>query len=409
MKSFTERSPKIIGAIAVVVTVVIVLGVLVLNRSVFTPAYTIHARLTNAAGIVKGTGVSLAGVKVGTVSRVRVEGDAVLADLAIDHGVVLPHDTAAEVKVQTVLGVLDVALQPRSGWDRPLAAGATITDTAIPVEFQDLEGTAGTLLQQSDVAAFNQLLGSLEQVTQGKQVEVAQIISGLGKFTSAIDQRQSQVGGLIDSANTLAATVAARDGQLGGIVDQLTTVVNGLAQRSSQLNALIVGTDQLATETANLIGQNQPQLQGLLSHLQSVLAVLDQHQEDLAQGVSYLSSAVAGFSSIGYSGPNNAAQNWGNIYANLVGVANGYAVLGDCAALDQALTLVLGPDPTSCDQRSGPPVGQTALPSGAAPGTNGGSETPLTTPSPPSSGGSSSASAPSSSLLQVLDGIVGAA
>lgn len=407
MKSFTERNPKIIGTVAVVVAAAVVLGVLVLNRSVFTPAYTVHARLTNAAGIVKGTEVSLAGVKVGTVRAVHVEGNAVIADLAINHGIVLPHDTAAQVKVQTVLGVLDVALEPRSGWAHPLAAGATITDTAIPVEFQDLENTAGTLLQKSDVAAFNQMLGSLEQITQGKQVQVAEIISGLGKFTSAIDQRQAQVGNLIDAANTLASTVAARDSQLGGIVDNLTTVVQGLAQRSSQLNALIVGTDQLATETANLIGQNQPQLQGLLAHLQAVLAVLDKHQEDLAQGVSYLSSAVRGFSSIGYSGPDNTPNNWGNIYANLVGVANGYSVLGGCAALDQALDQVLGPDPVPCDQRSGPPVGQTAQPSGPAPGTSGGSETPLTTPSAPGSASSSSSS--SSSLLQVLDGIAGIA
>ena len=407
MKSFTERNPKIIGTIAVVVAAVLVFGVIVLNRSVFTPSYTVHARLTNAAGIGKGTEVSLAGVKVGTVSGVHVQGDAVMADLAIDHGVVLPHDTAAQVKVQTVLGVLDVALQPRTGWDRPLAAGATITDTAIPVEFQDLANSAGTLLQQSDVASFNQLLTSLEQVTQGKQVQVAEIIAGLSKFTGAIDQRQAQVGTLIDSANTLAATVSARDGQLGGIVDQLTTVVNGLAQRSSQLNALIVGTDQLATETATLIGENQPQLQGLLSHLQAVLAVLDKHQEDLAQGVAYLTSALQGFSSIGYSGPNNAPQNWGNIYANLVGLANGYAVLGNCAALDQALDQVLGPDPLACDARGGPPVGQTAQPSGAAPGTNGGSETSPTVPGPPGSGGASSG-ASSSSLLQVLSGLTGA-
>ncbi|MDE3085565.1 MAG: MCE family protein [Acidobacteriota bacterium] len=407
MRSFTERNPKIIGTIAVVVASAIVLGVILLNRSVFTPAYTIHARLTNAAGIGKGTEVSLAGVKVGTVRAVHVKGDAVVADLAIDHGVTLPQDTAAQVKVQTVLGVLDVSLEPRTGWAHPLAAGATITDTAIPVEFQDLQNTAGTLLQHSDVAAFNQLLSSLAQVTQGKQVQVSEIISGLGKFTSAIDQRQSQVGTLIDAANQLASTVSSRDSQLGGIVDQLTTVVNGLAQRSSQLNALIVGTDRLATETATLIGQNQPQLQGLLSHLQAVLAVLDKHQEDLAEGVAYLSSAVQGFSSIGYSGPNNAAQNWGNIYANLVGVANGYAVLGNCAALDQALNQVLGPDPLPCDERSGPPVGQSAQPSGPAPGTSGGTETPPTTPGPPGSGPSPSAGS-SSSLLQVLDGIAGA-
>ncbi|HUY63602.1 MAG TPA: MCE family protein [Acidimicrobiales bacterium] len=364
MKAFTERDPKRIGIVAVVVSLAVVVGVIGLNRSVFVPGYPIHARLSNAAGIAKGAPVTLAGVKVGSVSGVHVEGNAVVADLAIDHGIVLPHDTAAAVEVQTVLGVLDVALQPKTGWSRPLAPGSTIDDTSIPVEFQDLQNTAGTLLEQSDVQAFNQLLQSLEQVTQGKETQVATIVSGLDRFTTAVNQRRNEVGTLIDAADTLASTVSQRDSQLAGVVDDLASVVQGLASRSSDLSALIVQTDQVAAQTANLVGENQPQLQGLLDHLQSVLAVVSKHQEDLAQGVSYLAAAVRGFSSIGYSGPTNSPNSWANIYANVVGLANGYAVLGNCAALDLALNAVLGPDPMPCDEGSGPPAGQTAQTSG---------------------------------------------
>jgi phospholipid/cholesterol/gamma-HCH transport system substrate-binding protein len=413
VKAFTERNPKIIGAVAVVVALVIVSGVILLNRSVFVPSYTIHADLANSAGVAKGTVVTVAGVDVGTVSAVHVEGDKVVADLSINHGVVLPAVTAASVEVQTVLGVLEVALQPKSGWNHPLEAGATITDTSIPVEFQDVENAAGAVLQQSDVAAFNQLLVSLSQITQNKQAQVAEIVSGLDKFTTAVNERQQQVSSLIDAANTLASTVAQRDTQLAGVVDQLSTVVQGLAQRSSELNALIVGTDQVATQTATLIGQNQPQLQGLLSHLQSVLAVLDQHQEDLAQGVAYLAAALRGFSSIGYSGPNNSPQNWGNIYANVVGLANGYSVLGNCGALDQALNVVLGPDPLPCDERSGPPVGQTATPSGGPGGSGGGYGQSLSSglvggagnPSTPAPG----APSPANPLTELLSPLLGGA
>jgi phospholipid/cholesterol/gamma-HCH transport system substrate-binding protein len=413
MKAFTERNPKIIGVVAVVVAIAIVGGVILFNRSLFTPSYTIHAQLSNSAGVAKGTVVTLAGVNVGTVSGVHVHGNSVVADLAINHGVVLPQDTGAAVEVQTVLGVLEVALQPKTGWNHPLQAGATLTDTSIPVEFQDVENAAGTVLQQSDVAAFNQLLVSLSQITQGKQAQVAEIINGLDKFTTAVNQRQQQVSSLIDAANNLASTVAQRDTQLAGIVDQLSTVVTGLAQRSSELNALIVGTDRLAAQTASLIGQNQPQLQGLLAHLQSVLAVLSQHQEDLAQGVAYLSSALRGFSSIGYSGPNNTPNNWGNIYANVVGIANGYSVLGNCAALDQALDQVLGPDPTPCDQRSGPPVGQTTTPSGGPNGSGGGSGQSLQSGltgaagNPSAPGGSSSSSTSTNPLTELLSPLLG--
>lgn len=411
MKAFTERNPKRIGAVAVVVCLAVLAAVFFVNKSIFEPSYTIEARLTNAAGVAKGTSVTLAGVNIGSVSAVQQKGDTVIADLAIDHGVMLPHDTAAAVQVETVLGVLDVALEPQTGWSHPLQPGAVITDTSIPVEFQDLENTAGTLLQQSDVAAFNQLLTSLQQVTQGKEVQVATIISGLDNFSSAVGQRQAQVGSLIDAANTLASTVAQRDNQLAGVVDNLATVVQGLAQRSSELSSLITGTDEVATETAALIGQNQPQLQGLLDHLQSVLGVLDQHQEDLAEGVSYLASALQGFSSVGYSGPDNTPNSWANIYANVVGIAQGEAVLGNCGALDQALNEILGPDPLPCDEQSGPPEGQTATPSGPAGSSN--SETgsnlngALNSLTGGATGGSSAASTSTNPLDELLDPLLG--
>jgi len=126
-----------------------------------------------------------------------------------------------------------------------------------------------------------------------------------------------------------------------------------------------------------------------------------------------LSSALRGFSSIGYSGPNNTPNNWGNIYANVVGIANGYSVLGNCAALDQALDQVLGPDPTPCDQRGGPPVGQTTAPSGGPNGTGGGSGQSLQSgltgaPGNPSApGGNSSSSTSTNPLTELLSPLLG--
>jgi len=395
VKAFTERDPRLIGAVGLAVAAAVVAGVLLLNRSVFEPTYTVQARFPDAAGIGKGAQVTVAGVDVGSVSGVRLDGDAVLASLAIHHGVVLPHRTAAAIEVQTVLGVLDVTLEPESGWDDPLEPGAVITDTTVPVEFEDLENTTGNLLQNSDVAAFNTMLTSLEAITEGKQQQVARIVSGLDGFTGVVDQRAGQVGSLIDAANTLASTVAGRDAQLGSLVDSLGAVVQGLADHSAQLASLIDNTEQLAAQTSTLVGQNQPELQGLISHLSSVLGVIQQHQMDLAQGVSYLASAVKGFSSIGYSGPDDAPQTWGNIYDNVVGTAGAYGVLGSCGALDEALDEVLGPDPVPCDQRTGPPVGSPQ-------------STPSGGPTAPSPSGSGAGSGPGPGTAASAGSVTGA-
>lgn len=400
MKAFTERNPKRIGAVVVVIALVMAAGVLFLHRSMFTSTYTVAARFPNAAGIAAGDTVTLAGVAVGTVSGVHLRGNAVVVDMAINHGVVIPHRTAAAIEVETVLGVLDVALQPIGGWSHPLGGGAMITDTSVPVEFQNLENTTGNLLQQADVSAFNQVLTAVDDIAKGKASQVSAIIAGLDKFTGVVDARSSQVSDLIDAADTLSATVAARDRQLASVVSSLDQVVQGLAGRASDLAILIRQTDALATQTAGLVGRNQPQIQQLLNHLQAVLAVVSQHQVDLAEGVAYLDSGLTGFASIGYSGAADIPNQWGNIFVNLLGSAGIDGILGSCGLVDQVLNQVLGPDPLPCNEQSGPPVTST--------GTSGTSSSASSASSAQPSHGTSTGS-PAGTARSAPEGTAGAA
>lgn len=397
MKAFTERNPKRIGAIAIVVALVAASAVLLLHRSMFVSGYTVAARFPTAAGIASGDSVTVAGVDVGKVSGVHLRGNSVIVDMKLDHGVVLPAHTAAAIEVETVLGVLDVALQPIAGWSHPLANGALLSDTSVPVEFQNLQDTSGKLLEQSDVTAFNEVLSAVDDIAKGKATQVASIISGLDRFTGVIDARSSQVSDLIDAADTLSATVAARDRQLSSVVSSLDQVVQGLASKSSDLAALIRQTDQLATQTASLVGQNQPQIQQLLDHLHAVLGVVATHQEDLAQGIAYLDSGITGFAAIGYSGVNDTPNEWGNIYVTLLGSSGVNSILGSCGVVDEALNQILGPDPLPCSEQAGPPVTSTS-PSASSSASSAGTTSGIGQGSGASAGSSDSARAPAGSL-----------
>ena len=375
MKAFTERRPRVLGAMAVAVMAVLVIGIIFFNRNIFNSGYQVSARFSNAAGIGSGTDVLVAGVKVGSVTGVKVDGNAVDATMSINHGTVLPHHTLASVQVETLLGVVDVALQPVSGWSSPLRPGAMITNTSVPVEFYQVQNTAGHLLTQTNAKALNNIIESLATITQGKQQQVAQIIKGLGALTTTVDQRSGEVSQLIDSANTVSSTLNSRDQQLTSVLDNLNTVTGGLANQSGDLASLIDNIDQMATQTNSLVGQDRPQLNSFLQNLHQVLGVVSTHQVDVAQGVSYLGAALKGFASVGYSGPNNTPNTWANIYTNVMTLPGGFGVLGPCGALDQALTVALGPDPLPCSDQTGPlPSGSSASPtSGGAAGSSSGS------------------------------------
>ena len=63
----------------------------------------------------------------------------------------------------------------------------------------------------------------------------------------------------------------------------------------------------MASQTNSLVSQDSPALNSLLKSLHSDLTVVGQHQEDLAEGVSYLGGALKGFQSIAYSGSSARA------------------------------------------------------------------------------------------------------
>ncbi len=374
MKAFTERNPKVVGITAVIVMSACVLAILLLNRSFFNSGYSIEARFANAAGISKGTEVMEAGVNVGTVTAVRVHGNAVDAQLSVNRSVVLPHMTTAAIEVETLLGVVDVTLKPVSGWSDPLKPQALITDTSVPTEFYELQNTAHSLLTKTNAKALNNLVTSLATITKDKRTQVAQIISGLGALTTTVDQRSGQVSQLIDSANTLSSTLAGRDQQLLSIVNNLDTVSTGLAANNQDLANLITNVDSMASQTNSLVSQDSPALNSLLKNLHSDLTVVGQHQDDLAEGVSYLGGALKGFQSIAYSG--STPVPWGNIFVNPASLTNSFGVIGPCGAFDQVLNQVLGPDPASCNNQTGPLPGEgsntstgtaTAPPPGSAP------------------------------------------
>jgi phospholipid/cholesterol/gamma-HCH transport system substrate-binding protein len=376
MKAVTERNPKVVGLIAIVVMAVGILGILLLNRSFFSSGYTVSARFPNAAGIAKGTDV-----------------------------------TTAAVEVETLLGVVDVTLDPVSGWDDPLKSGALITNTSVPTEFYQLQNTAHALLSKTNAKALNDLVTSLDSITKDKQTQVAQIITGLNALTTTVDQRSGQVSQLIDSANTLSSTLAGKDQQLVSVIDNLNTVSTGLAAHNQDLANLITNVDSMAGQTNSLISQDSPQLNSLLKSLHADLTVLGQHQDDLAEGVSYLGGALKGFQSIAYSG--STPVPWGNIFVNPASLTNTFSVIGPCGVLDDVLDEALGPDPLSCADQTGPLPGQSSNTAGSgSSNSNAASGSSTTSTSAPSSG-TTSTTAPTGpnsgvgGLSQLLEPLLG--
>lgn len=370
MKSFTERNPLWIGLIAVAVVVGGTAAAVLLNAGFFADRYRVDAVFADTAGLRTGDLVRVAGVPAGAVASIAEQDGEVVVALDVDRGVELPADTRAEVVVETLLGSKHVRLVAGSDWGELLEDGAEITDTRTPTEILDLQNVGTPLLEDTDAAAISDLLGKIDRISEGQRGNVEEIVDGLNRLTTVINDRRTEASRLIDSARTVSATLAERDEDLLAAVDDLGIVVDALARRRVELAGLLAQTSATASTTADLVAENRPELDLILDELHLDLEIVGARQGELAATLSGLANAIDGFSSIGYSGPDEFPNQWANMYTQLLGPIGPDAVFGSCGLLDDAFDVLLGDDPIAdCEARTGP------LPS--AEGSGGGSDGPL--------------------------------
>ncbi len=231
MKAFTERNPVTIGVIVVALIAAGTTAALALNGGALKDRYTVQARFSDTAGLRSGDKVRVAGIVAGQVGAIREHDGRVDVSLQIDKGVELPGDVRAEVVVETLLGSKHVRLSGGSDWRHPLAARDVITDTITPTEVLDVGNTGAPLLEETDAAAIDDLLGKLERVTEGQRGNVGEIVDGLNRLTRAVNARQAEARRLIRSSRTVTSTLAERDDDLLRALDDVNVVLDGLAER----------------------------------------------------------------------------------------------------------------------------------------------------------------------------------
>lgn len=95
-----------------------------------TGSYELHASFRSVEGITPGSDVRLAGVKVGSITKLVLNPATFYADatIAVDKTIQLPDDSAILISSEGLLGGNFVEIQPGGSSDN-LAPGASIEDT----------------------------------------------------------------------------------------------------------------------------------------------------------------------------------------------------------------------------------------------------------------------------------------
>lgn len=125
-----NRAELVAGAGVVAVAAGFLIYMMSGNLSAPSGTYALTASFRSAEGISVGSDVRLAGVKVGTITDMKLNPQTYFADIAValDSTVQLPTDSAILISSEGLLGGNFVEIIP-GGADENLIAGDQIEDT----------------------------------------------------------------------------------------------------------------------------------------------------------------------------------------------------------------------------------------------------------------------------------------
>jgi len=301
MRSFRSRNPMPIGIAGIVV---IALGLTVAMFSDDLPIIgggtTYSAEFSEAAGVEPDDEVRIAGVKVGKVTDVSLEGANVVVTFKVKDAWV-GDDTSAAIKIKNVLGQKYLSLDPD---------GRDVLDPSTPIPrsrtvapYDVLEAFRG-LAETTNAIDTNQLAQSFEVISQtfaDTPDEVKGALTGLQQLSTTISSRDQQLATLLSNTREISQTLADRDAEVVKLLQDGNLLLDEINNRRKAISALLEGTQALSKELSGLVADNQQQLGPVLTSLDQLTGMLQRNQDALAKGIKNMAPFVRLF--------NNAVGN----------------------------------------------------------------------------------------------------
>ncbi|MFJ1458503.1 MCE family protein [Nocardia sp. N2S4-5] len=267
----------------VMVLVLAMLGV-IFSQMRFSRETGYHAVFTSSSGMLPGSKVRIAGVPVGSVSRVYVGKDHLAhVDFDVDNKYRLYTSTQAAVRYENLVGDRYLELMEGPGTAAALSKNATLgTDRTKPaLDLDLLLGGFKPLLRGLDPAQVNDLTEALLQVFQGQGGALVALLNSSGSFSKTLADRDALIGSVIENLKTVLATIDDRGKEFDTTLTELQRLVSGLAADKDPIGAALPRLAGATGDLTDLLRQARPDLQQTFGQLGQLSQNLDDKSGDL--------------------------------------------------------------------------------------------------------------------------------
>ena len=302
MRTLEPANRLRIGLMGLVVTVLIV-GV----GQTFTSVPMLFARpnyygqFTDTGQLNKGDHVRIAGVDVGQVQAINIDGDHIVMKFTTGSNTIGTESRLA-IKTDTILGKKVLEIEPRG--TQTLRPGGTLPlgQTTTPYQIYDAFFDVTKAAAGWNIDTVKQSLNVLSQTIDQTYPHLSQALDGVAKFSDTIGKRDEQITHLLAQANQIASILGDRSEQIDRLFVNSNTLLAAFNERSRAISALLNNVSAFSAQVEYLINDN-PNLNHVLEQLRTVSDLLDARKNDLAETLKILGKTAAGLNETVASGP----------------------------------------------------------------------------------------------------------
>jgi phospholipid/cholesterol/gamma-HCH transport system substrate-binding protein len=304
MKPFRERNPVIVGAISLAVIALLILAAFrAQDLPVIGGGDTYTAAFSEAGGLKPDDPVRIAGVRVGKVEKVELEGDHVKVTFRVKTDSEFGTDTGAAIRVNTLLGAMYLALEP-SG------SGQLDPDKEIPVErtsspydvVQAFSGLAQTA-DQIDTDQLARSLTTLADLTRNTPEEFKAALSGVSRLSANIAGKNEKINLLLQNLQRVSSVLNDRDQDIIALMKDSDTLFQALVARREAVHNLLVSTSSMSSELSALVRQSRADLKPALTQLDDVVGVLNKNEDNIDNSLRLMAPFYRVFTNTLGNGP----------------------------------------------------------------------------------------------------------
>lgn len=300
MRPFREMHPVPVGVIGIAVIVCLLLASFNVESLPVIGGGTVYkAAFTEAGGLKEGNEVRVAGVKVGKVENISLEGKHVRVDFRVDdEHTWLGNRTAAAIKVRTLLGEKYLAVMPAG--TRPLDEDTEIPTSRTIAPYDVIEAFSGLTktVHKIDSKKLAKAFDTVSTTFANTPREVKESLRGLSRLSRTVSSRNAKLRKLLTHARGVSKVLSDRNGEFTKLFKDADKLLKEVKARRAIIHRLLVNTVFLSTQLTALVDENEKQIKPALKDLASVVAVLQKNQNNLDKGIKSVATFVKLFGNV---------------------------------------------------------------------------------------------------------------